>query len=308
MSKFPSKNTYSITLLVLLAFLTLDFILDANNLFFQLNYSWDKEKTITKNIEITIDSLSYDYLSFKKGDIDINKLNEKYTFCLNDKYYYRCVRILDKNNVIRLIGGFWINNRPKKTEIKGKRFVLKQVELPIQQSGKKTVCMIGDSQITWLYGKNTRKEIYESNKDIKFVGDLMDLYGFPYQSDIFNNSQKVLNTIKSIPKAEIYIIFLGAHETTVKETIDNIISIIDILTKRNSKTILVNPPKYLNENKTTINENFSEIINLVHKNKLVSVIDLSTILKTPEQFLLSDGIHLNKSGHSILTEQILNFF
>ena len=63
MNYFPSNKTIVITFLVLVTWFGIKFVNKANDLFFQLNYNWNKEEIIKDYGEVTLDSVTYNFVS-----------------------------------------------------------------------------------------------------------------------------------------------------------------------------------------------------------------------------------------------------
>jgi len=196
-------------------------------------------------------------------------------------------------------GVHWINIIPK---AKNGAITLTKVKLDLNQEGEQSVCMVGDSQLTWLSGKYTRKKIAEKFEDFRFVGNHSDVFNFPYEATLLNTTDAVLKTIDGIPLADIYIVYIGAHEEGVKNTGFNLTEIIQHFTNLGSKVIWIKPLGYLPLNKqNTVREMNKASLELLNT-KNVEIIDLSAEIKEPQNYLMEDGIHLNALGHEFLVD------
>ena len=178
--------------------------------------------------------------------------------------------------------------------------------MPIIQKGKRTVCMIGDSQLNWLEGKYTRKNIFKKSRNIKFVGNYKDVFGFPYQAEILNNTKTLLDNITKVPNSDTYVLFIGAHESARYNIEDNLNKIIFFLLSKRSNLILIVPPNYTNSNLLKKEEVIKRVYLEYKGHPKVKIIDLSEILDSPDLFLMNDGIHLNLFGHQILTSYLID--
>lgn len=305
MNKFPSKKIYIITFLIILSYLTLDFQMKGRRDFLQLNYDWNNIKIVNEvEEEFFIDSISYDYVSiFKKSNQqEFKGLDIKNTFCFQNKFYFRCSSIVEKENRIVFSGGYWINAMPEK-QIKNSS--LTEVDLPLIQTGGRTICMIGDSQFVWKYGKYTRREISKKVKNADFIGRDKDVYGYSYEAEILNNSNKILKEIENIPSANLYILFLGAHEDDLKSAKNDLEKIIITLINRKAEIILICPPAYQNMSKLGVNKEIYEVYNMFVNQKQVTIINLSDYIESNDNYFLADGIHLNMEGHKLLTTHLI---
>ena len=306
MRNFPSKKAIIFTLAAVISYLTVDFIINIREDFFQLNYDW-KSKKIIKSIEgIELDTLSYSVIKLNlPGNIKQleEKLSTNYSFALNDRYYFRCNSIRKIGNKIDFNGVFWINDTPKSSFRPDE---LSIIDMPLLQEGNWTICMLGDSQITWREGKYTRKNIVKNIRDIRFIGDNVDVFGYPHQASTLNNTHTISNHLEDLPNAETYILFVGAHETDHLETGKNLETIVSFLLNKVNHIVLVVPPA----RKTKKNDRVLQIIRSTYlkyeENDKVKIIDLSKELSSPDPFLMSDGIHLNRSGHERLTKLLID--
>lgn len=303
MNSFPGFKTYVVTFLVLIIYLCIDFYGRANTMFFQLNYNWDEATTIARINDVYVDSISMNYLIIKtESSIDSSFLEHKFTFNIGEKHFFRAKRIKQFDDSIVFSGGFWLNSMPSQSAFYTN---LEVVNLSVVQKGEIRVCMIGDSQLTYRTGKFTRKSLFLELNNIRFVGETSDLYGFPYNATTLNNTQKIIDGgINIIPQAEIYILFLGAHEKDINKMEENLRIIVCELLNRQGEVVLVTPPRYTNSNKLGFSESIRRLYLEYTGNRKVKIIDLYNQIEDPSSYLISDGIHLNKMGHELLTDLI----
>lgn len=304
MTDFPPRKVFIFTFILLIAYLTLDFYLKSKRYFPQLNFNWSNITIINTFKNIQIDSLGINYLSVKNNtQIDVDRLDFQNTFSINNKYYFRCKTIKVKDDNLIFSGGYWINTLPKTIS---NNVTLEEIDLPLIQNGDINVCMIGDSQLTYKTGKFTRQKLYSNLKNITFVGNEKDLYAYPYCATTLNNTSNLLETFDRIPNADIYIIYLGAHEKNIELFKKNITNIINRLNNKNKRLLLVIPPKYKNPNKKGIYQAVKNIYINYESNPNVEVINLSELTEESSRILLPDGIHLNKYGHQLFIEILTN--
>ena len=302
MSKFPSNRVLVLTASAILIYLVFDFRIKGKRDFFQLNYDWNSKEILESIKNIKIDSVSYDFLKLDITNTTNNfKLNTDNSYSISNIHYFRCASIKEQEKKIIFSGVYWINSIPNNIDLNE----LEVLNLPIIQKGTKRICMIGDSQLTWLAGKYTRKNILKKVKNINFVGNHKDVFGYPYQSELLNNSKKIVENITELPKADVYILFIGAHEPHDTNTGDNINKIINVILKNKSELILIIPQsisKYLTDKHKIIKNTYLQY----EAKSNVKIIDLSLIRSKPNLFLMNDKVHLNLFGHETLTKYLID--
>ncbi|ASO04883.1 hypothetical protein [Arenibacter algicola] len=304
MSYFPSNKTIIFTQIVIMVYLTIDFQINGKRDFFQLNYDWNSIRELNNIADIKIDSVSYNFLNIELDSTKIDtSLNTNNSYCINDKYYFRSALIRKAQKKINFHGVYWINDIPTNTN---ELVNLSIIDLPINQNGERTVCMIGDSQLNWLEGKHTRKDIANKIRDIKFVGHYKDVFGYPHQAFTLNNSNKIVNNLKELPYSQTYVLFIGAHESVNFNTEYNIEKIVSFLLNKNSHLILIIPPNFEGKDTKNIHKIIKSCYLQYRQMPNVKIIDLSKIIDNPDLFLMKDRIHLNLSGHNILTKYLID--
>jgi len=302
----PKKSIFIITWIVILNLLLFDFIANADKTFLSLNYSWNEIKIKETFENVNIDTLSLDYLKIKSNSI---KANSNQTFSLDNgiKCYFRATSIVKEDSTLIFKGIKWLNS-PSQLNVKLTKFQI--VDLPLKQKGTKTIITIGDSQMSWREGREFRNNLFIKNKNIFFVGSKKDIYGYPCETDVFIKIEELSDNIEDIEEVQNYILFIGAHD---KKTDRNIIitslrKVYDVLsTKPTTKNIFVitlppSPILYFEEYNKFINSIFKK-----HSSNYenVVIIDLYDYLKDKQAYLMEDGVHLNKYGHSLLSNLIL---
>ena len=304
---FVSKKIIGLTFFILISYLVFDFVQKKEEDFWQFNYDWSQIKTEQKLGEVAIDSVGVNFLNISTSDI-VNPINVN-TIMLeedNKKYYFNFENTYIKNQQIKFTGGFWLLNEPIN---KQKNIRAELVKLPLKQTGNLKVNLIVDSQLLWRGGRNFRKWLKEKNTNINFVGNKVDLYGYPYSGEILNNSQTVLNSINEIPKANIYIISLGTHESsiTINETITNFEKIIDHLLQQSdfTKVYVVNVPPALEEKRNEYNKNLNKSLARFDTLEKVEIIDFYQMINNDYKALLTkDKIHYQNEAYKLLANYI----
>lgn len=302
MSSFPSIKVITYTLIAIIIYLSIDFYLKGEKTFFQLNYNWDAQELINEYQITKIDTISYDYLGLSIKGIPDADFNSNTTYSLDGTHYFRYTSLDKNNNRLTFKGVYWINSTPEKGEDISS---ISTLHLPLIQRGDHTVCMIGDSQLTWRYGRYTRKNVIAKRKKIKFIGNELDVIGYPYQATLLNNSQKIVEQLNDIPYAKTYVLFVGAHEIGVNDLEKNLKKIISHLLENQSSLVLVIPPTYKNKdhlpNQLIIKKTYLEF----KEHAQVKMIDLSKEITDKEEYFLPHGIHLNSLGHHVLTKSLI---
>jgi lysophospholipase L1-like esterase len=302
MSKFPSIKVITYTLVAIVIYLSLDFYLKGEKTFFQLNYNWDAIELINDYQITKIDTISYNYLSLASKGVPDSDFNSNYTCSLDGTHYFRYASLDKSKSHLTFRGVYWINSTPGQEENINS---ISTVQLPLIQKGDHTVCMIGDSQLTWQYGRYTRKDVIAKRKNIKFIGNELDVIGYPYQATLLNNSQKIVEQLSAIPTAKTYVLFIGAHEVGVNHVEKNLDTIISHLLDKQASLVLVIPPTYKNKdylpNQLMIKKTYLEF----KEHAQVKIIDLSKHITDKEECFLPDGIHLNSLGHHVLTKSLI---
>lgn len=296
---------------VLIGYLTFDFIGKANVKFVQFNYDWDNVEILETVNNISIDSLSHDYVSIKNNFKLSEKLDNNNTFLLknNQESYFRASEIVSDSNEIVFSGVKWINQIPNN---KTKLGSLEIINLPLIQPKGKTILTIGDSQIIWREARELRKNLVRKKK-LQFVGSQTDAYGYPYEGGTFDTSKEILEKIPNAPAANYVILFFGAQDKGVEKEIrdNNICEILQLLQKKKeTETIFaVTLPPSTNPVYNAYNDTFNiRLEQCAAQFNKVQIVDFNTFLKDKSNYLSEDEVHLNTSGYlylnKLLTQEI----
>ena len=281
MSYTPSNKLYLITISVLIIYLSIDFVKNASDSFFQLNYDWSNLQEIYQHKNILIDSISNNYVKFRFLSNNSKEPDISNTFCVklnNKKYYYRCSNLYIEGHNRLLTGGF---------------------------------CIIGDSQVLWREAKNMRKILKEKIPDLVFEGNSKDLYGYPLTASINKKYIDVLEQIDEIPNTDNYVLFLGVHDFRTKiDTIERQLStIINELVNKNDKCniILTTLPKSKLEGRNVYNQKVNSIIKNYVGKKNITVIDLYNNFNIDFQtnYLMKDQLHMNSQGYKVFNSLLI---
>lgn len=302
----PRKSVFIITWFLILVYLVLDFYLKADRTFLPLNYTW-KELTLIETIEdVTIDTVSLDYLRINSPNDLINKTN---TFCLELErpHYFRTTSVKKTDSTVAFIGLKWLNGTPN---LNTREITLQIVDLPLKQKGNITVTTIGDSQMLWRDGREFRKNLSMKNKSLYFKGENRDVYGYPCEAEIFVTTKKIEENIKDIKAVQNYILFFGAHDKNktkeeITESVRNIFKTLSLRKKTQKVLVITLPPSPV----LTFEEHNKKFNNILKKcandYKKIVIVDLYKQLSFKKEYLRKDNVHLNKYGHNILSKLIL---
>lgn len=295
-----SPKIIGLIFLILIIFLSIDFYQKKEEDLWQFNYAWDQEKTIE---EVKIDSIlkmGYDYVEIaisKKISTKFKKNNTLKFITGKKDYYFLFNSYQQSTNKIRFSSGFWLLDQPN--NIKYPRLQL--VNLPLKQNGDIKVCTIVDSHLIWRAGRFFRKEMFSYNKELTFVGNKKDVFGFPYVGNFLNNTTKTLS--EEIPEAKYYILLLGLHEdkTEFINNYENLYQKINA-TNPNAKIFWITLP-----HKKETDKNSNKINDFITSNKKnnMEVIDFSSIIDENDYNGMSkDGIHFGKKTYRKLAKYL----
>ena len=312
---FLYDNRVYVTIFILISLiLAIDFKKNLKKNFHQLSFDWKDIRIIKEYGEVKVDSIAHNILVVKSNNKTYkNSLLKKYTFELSlggKAYYFRCSSIQIKDQKIYLKSGRWLTNLPINNISKGK---LKAVNIPLKKEFKKSICFIGDSQICWKSARSLRKDLYPYiNRN--FLGNNVDLFGYPYEGGENTKIKAILNNVKEIPKANCYLIFLGAqdfknqlHYEDIEKKFSHLIDSLVYKTE-NSKVVLITLPNTISEKRNRYNKSLNNFFKSLQEEK-IDIIDLQHYLEYNEinNYLYSDGIHMNDQGYKHLNKLIKEF-
>ena len=308
--RIPSKFIFISTWLVLLFYLTLEFVFNANTTFMQLNYNWKKLTVVETINNVIIDSIANDYVVFLPfSHFETRLFNSKHTFSINGdkRSYFRSTNINQTDTSIIFSGVKWINRFP--TNIDNKT-TLQIIDVQLIQPGVRTVTTIGDSQMIWREGRNFRKNL-SINKDLVFKGRNIDIYGYPNEANMVVTSERILNNLTNIEPTHNYILFFGAHDKNkdFEGLVETTCKIFELLNQRNeteSIFVITLPPSSVLEFEE-YNSKFNSILKkCAERIEKIKIVDLYKSLKNEQNYLYQDNVHLNQKGFNILNKLLLN--
>ena len=296
------------TSVLLFLYLIFDFIKKAPEKFIQFSFDWSNTKTIQEIPEVTLDSISHDFLAVSKTKKELSFLNKNNSFKLTIQkkdYYFRATTIIIKNTNAIFKGVVWINNIPDKKNRLGSLAI---ITLPLIQSGSKAITTIGDSQIIWTWGKEFRKNLAKK-EPLVFYGNQRDVFNYPFVGGVFTKTKDLVNDIKNIESTPNYILFFGAQDKMSKlpqleKDIDTLINYLstDSITEN---IYWISIPPSSNKTFQKYNSKFNSFVKEhASKNKKIVVIDSKLVFKNEQDFLLHDEVHLNEKGYYLLQKAL----
>lgn len=290
-----------ITFSVLVVYLIFDFYKKLEDNFWQFNYAWGQEKII-EEIEIdSITEINYDYVEFSiPGKLSSHFKTNNTIKIIRGKqnYYFMYNNLQESLQKVKFTSGFWLLEKPE--NIKYARLQL--INLPLKQSGDVKVCTIVDSHLLWRGGRYFRKDMFEANENLNFVGNKKDVFGFPYIGETLSNTTKVLN--KNIPQANYYIILLGQHDNIndFKNNFEKLNNKITNIAPQSNIIWLTVPPNYT-ENKKHLEIN--SFLNKNNKQDNLEILDFSGFVNIEDKVKMNkDSIHYSRDTYKKIAEFI----
>jgi len=286
---------------ILLIYLTWEFVSEESRNFFSLNYDWSKEKIIRKVDEVTLDSLSDNYLQLSTS----HKINSKpfHSFKLDNDtgtFYFRYTYSIANKEQIIFKGLIWINKQPKISS--DNLFKLSEVDLPIKNVKGIDVVTIGDKQFYQNEAKYFRREL-RRREDVNFLGKKKDLYGFNYLDfKDLNYSQLDIPKVEYIiiiikPKPDIYNEFKRLKEFILKSFSE----------EKMKKVILITQPIYEDTDQYIVKYN-KMLLNFSKEMKNIICIDLQSVFKDNSNYFRKNINEISKEGYERIAKEVFQLF
>ena len=305
MNYFPSNKTIVITFLVLVTWFGIKFVNKANDLFFQLNYNWNEKEIIKEYGEVTLDSVTYNFLSiYLDKNIQLNPLIT-YKLHNNDSYYFRYTYALTKNNNYRFFGVEWITETPSS---ENKTYSFSEINLPLNQKDGVSMITLGDQYLITNEAKYFRKFLAQNNSFF-FKGTYNDVFNYPHEAINKNTSIKIISQLENIEPADTFVLFFGAEDnlTSAKEIKKNIEIIINKLRveKKAKKIIFITLPPSKIDVVNKHNIDYNKIIEELAEVSNVIILDSYALFKDDiEKYIRKDGISLSKDAYYLLAKKV----
>lgn len=306
MSHFPSSKTMLITFLGLITWFGLKHIKNANELFFQLNYNWENEKTLNNFGNVTLNSVTYNIVEVNlENKVDVSPSNTYKLTNDNNSYYFRYIYSIIKKNTYKFHGVEWITEIPTKDNLK---YTFTEVNLPLNQKDGVSTITVGDDFLLGNEAKYFRKFLAQQS-DVNYRGRFNDVFNYPHEAIKGNTSKSILKQIEEIEDVDRYILFFGSEDKSLPfdEIKTNILSIIKKLkTDKNAKeiTLILLPPsiiKKIDEYNISYNKLIKEVINPSN----VIFIDSYDLFKDDlDKYIREDGFSLTKDAYYKLAQKV----
>ena len=306
MTHFPSNKIMFVTLLAITVWFGFKFMKTSKGDFFQLNYNWENKTEIKELGEVTIDSISYNYLSINlEGEITTSPQNTyKLTFG-KDTYYFRYEYAILNNHIYEFKGIEWITGIP---EISENISTLTEVAISLNQAKGPSIITLGDYRLRIGEAKYFRKQIAQKTS-VVFKGRYNDVFNFPHEVIDSNTSTTIISQINEVDNADYYILFFGSNDTLIpSEEIRRNISIIFkklLIEKKAKKLFIILLPTSTNIEVNDYAMRYNSIISETTTNPKIKIIDTEVLFKKKhKKYMRKDGISITKDGYYKLANEI----
>lgn len=294
-----------ITFLVLIIWFGLKFVSGANNLFFQLNYNWDEEKSLTDFGEVRVDSISYNFVDIYSEEKHHFSPSNTYKLNNKDVYYFRYVYFIERINNYQFHGVEWITEIPN-SETTNYKF--SEIDLPLNQKDGVSTITIGDSYLIDNEAKYFRKFLAQQD-EVYFKGKFNDVLNYPHEAIKINTSRSILKQIDEIENVDNYILFFGSEDKSMpfEEIKKNLEAIIQKLKNdKNAKkiTFITLPPSTI-KGLDDFNYNYNKVIKEVTEKSSIEIIDSYSLFKNDlQKYIRKDGFSLTKDAYFKLAQKV----
>lgn len=304
MNNFPSKLSMTIIIALIAVFSTYRYAMKLNTKLIQNFFDWDKEVLIHSYNQLTVDSVSYNYLTIRNS---ISKPYNQNTFALENqsgqKYYFRFINFFQTDSTSTFSTVEWITGVPDKTD---GNFTITESDIPLKIRNGKTLVTIGSDLLVKNEAKYFRRKI-ASELNINFEGRTKDVFNFKHEAVNSDDWTSEMTEVDLIPNAEIYIVFGDFSEQTNSELKNKTERFLEKLTnkEKNEKIIWILLPDVRNEQEKARRKKINQFI-LSLENPKLEILDANSIFENNEIYLMTDGIQLNKVGYETLAHEIVN--
>jgi hypothetical protein len=303
MTNFPTNKTILITFFVIVSWFGFKFINNANDLFFQLNYNWDKEETLKEYGNATVDSINYNYISINTtSKLQPNPKNTYKLYNDNDSYYFRYTYSIIKETNNKFYGVEWITDIPN-SEISS--YVFEEINLDLNQKGGVSTITIGDNYLLKNEAKYFRKFLAKQ-ENIFFKGKSKDIFNYPHEAIKNNTSKKIIDQLECIDFADNYILFFGSADKAMSfdEIKKNLEVIIGKLENAKKIVFITLPPSTIKDI-DDFNKNYNKVIKEIAEKSSIKIVDSYTLFKDDVQkYIRKDGISLSKDAYYLLAKKV----
>lgn len=303
MRPFPSNKVMLTTILLVTLGFGIKFITSSNQQFFQLNFDWDKERTIKKLGTGILDSVSYNYVKVHKN---IFNPNPQHTYKLSTKtgnYYFRYVFALDNVEYLQFKGVEWITDIP---ELTGIEYNIEEVFLPLKTGAGPTVVTIGDGLLIENEAKYYRKDL-TTLSPVHFKGQYNDVFDFPHEAKKTNTSSLILSQSHNVPAAEYYVLMYGSKESldSIKTFERNTLEILKNLhAKKPQKVVFITLPPSKDSIINSRNKEFNDVILKISKLDDIEIINVFQLFsENLDKYIRKEGVNISRDGYYELAKR-----
>lgn len=287
--------------MILVAYQLMYFAETAPRKFDQLNYVWDQQKTLIKANHIKVIELDYNRLVLAQDTL-LEQYEVEHTLRVHWKgepYYFRAESRRKTTHSIAFNGGWWINDVPPQS-IVNESVRVDLVDLPVMQKGHVKICMIGDSQVLYREAKRLRRLMAKNSKDLVFVGNKKDVFGYPYVGGTFYNLPQLLNDWDDLPIADAYILWLGNHEQVISNDSTQWHALKEKWEKNNQHIVLVSPTNSQQA------KAWSPVWKSMLNNANIQLVNTQKIIPNDSLYMLSDQLHLTLPACKLMAKALVN--
>lgn len=182
-----------------------------------------------------------------------NKLVPKHQYSIEfqngKKFRFTFDTFKTKDNQTILEDVVWFFVKPSQTRGMA---ILREIKIPRNEKGTKKVAFLSEQLGCCLMnGKKMRYEWNKINRDLHFIGDKKDVYGYSYFGDTNIKTEGLIEIAEQITNNEVVVLWTGRNDGSIpaQKTLENIQATVRILEKNNpkSKIVLLYPAPSPNE-------------------------------------------------------------
>lgn len=193
-------------------------------------------------------------------------------------------RIQNQNLILDYV--VWLFAKPTETEGKA---ILREVHLPREEKGTINIAFMSeDFGCCLMNGKKMRYEWNKINRDLRFVGNEKDVFGYEYYGGSHRSTIGLISDSQNIKNNDAVVLWTGRNDGNLdpQESVKNIGTILKTLRQNNpdSKIVLLYPapsPDAVHNNR------IEKIVDLLRTTKFeqdVVEIDLYSFIKNQEDW------------------------
>lgn len=280
------KFLLSFIILVLISLLDFTFHVRKEH-FFRYKYDMQKIENVKTIGEVQIVEASHNAIVIEDPALDLKPkhyYNIEFENGKNYNFTFDNQRIQDQKLVLDYV--VWMFSKP--TEIDGKA-TLREVRLPREEKGTINIAFISeDFGCCLMNGKKMRYEWNKINRELKFVGNEKDVFGYGYYGGSHRSTSGLISDSKDIKNNDVIVLWTGRNDGNLdhQESVKNIGTILKNLKENNpnSKIVLLYPapsPDAVHNNRI---EKIVELLRATEFDQDVLEIDLYSFIKNQDEW------------------------